>query len=84
LLRLWSRVSFETEGKRDELTDCINVRRHFQAVLVSVGFQSLVVINRQEAERVDRDQDVTDIGVNISILESFLEVIVDGIVGDGR
>ncbi len=50
---------------------------HFETVLAAIRLKDLLGVDAQIAERVDRDEHVADVGVDLCILESFLKVVVD-------
>lgn len=58
------------------------MRRDFESVSSSIRVQDLVGINAQVAKGIDGDQDMANVGVDFAMLKPFLQVVVDGFIGD--
>ncbi len=58
------------------------MRRDLESVSASIRVQHLIGLDSQIPEWVNRDQHMDDVGVDLPMFESLLEVVVDCFIGD--
>lgn len=56
--------------------------RHLETILAFVAIEDLVGVNTEVTERVDGDQNMANVCVDLGSLETLFEVLVDRFVGD--
>lgn len=64
------------------LGDCKDMRRDFETISAAVRVQDGIGVYAQVSKGIDGHQDVADVCVDFAILETFLQVLVDSLIGD--
>ncbi|KAI7326925.1 hypothetical protein KC326_g24 [Hortaea werneckii] len=59
-----------------------HMRRHFQPVLPSIAVEHFVRVDSKVLERINRDQHMANVGVNLAVFEALFEVVVNGLIAD--
>ena len=66
------------------LGDRIHMRRHLEAVLAAVRRQHLIRVDAKIAEWIHRYEHITNVRVDLAIVEALMQVVIDGFVCDLR